>query len=167
MQYVTRVEETVESFGEEKQRNYKQGLADTAGVSVADISLEIVAGSLLIIATIRVGASSDYNVATVQENVNTIATDKEAASIALGIDVTEIEPVTTSVVVQSLKAPSPPPPSPPPSPPLPALPPSSGESSGSSMPIVVIAAGLGGGVVLVTLLIAFYLPRKKAAAQGT
>lgn len=119
---------TVEDYTEAKMDAIKGSIAETAGVSVSQVTLSITAASVNIKATIQ--AASANELATIQAAVDPLLADAESATTLMGgSSVLTVESITSKPVA----APSPPP----------ALPPITGiDDDGDSLP------GWGIGVIV-------------------
>ena len=109
--YTLTIAGTVETFN---ATSYQHRLANTLLVPVGDITLEVYAASVIVVARI---AAADADAATDIVNALAPLSSISTASTSLGVQVESVQPVTTSLVAFTAPSPSPlaqhpPPPSP-------------------------------------------------------
>ena len=164
---------TPEAFDAQAQQSYKAYLASTLGVSAEDISLEIRAASVLVIATIRAASeqaaqTAAASLATI--NATAVNTALAAASPSADSPLTVVESsLRAAVDVAVLPAPSPPPASPPPSSPPSAVGGSEAlqGASADGASVVVIAAGAGGAALVLVVLLLLLRGRGAKASRSS
>ena len=102
---------SVETFD---QGNFTTALAASVGVQAADISLDVRAASILVVATIAVANASEAT--DLASTLTTATSNASAFGALLGVTVERIEPpvVKTTVLAAPASPPSPPPSAPPP-----------------------------------------------------